>query len=154
MPLNSYQHIISFLTGSESQISSNLDWQSALPWILDQHLQGLMYRRIKDKDMQTPEIQMLHQAYYALVASNMYKLKAIEELYQIGVIKPEVDQEVESSQEEEGIQFCGGKEEVSAVENLKDTDAPVVSLVNMIIKSAINQNNVRIRYLRKTPSTG
>jgi type IV pilus assembly protein PilB len=74
------------------------------------------------------------------LAAEYHLLKAIEKFYQTAVIQPEIDQEMESiQQQEEGIEFCEEQEEVPEVDDLKDTDAPVVRLVNMIIKSAINQ---------------
>jgi type IV pilus assembly protein PilB len=73
------------------------------------------------------------------LAAEYHLLKAIEKFYQIAVIQPEIDEEMESIQQEEGIEFCEEQEEVPEVDDLKDTDAPVVRLVNMIIKSAINQ---------------
>ena len=73
------------------------------------------------------------------LAAEYYLLKAIERFYQIGVIQPEANQEMESIQKEDGIEFCEEEEEVAEVDDLEDSNAPVVRLVNMIIKAAINQ---------------
>jgi len=73
------------------------------------------------------------------LAAEYYLLKAIEKFHQIGVIQPEANQEMESIQKEDGIEFCEEKEEVDEADDLQDSNAPVVRLVNMIIKSAINQ---------------
>jgi type IV pilus assembly protein PilB len=73
------------------------------------------------------------------LAAEYHLLKAIEKFYQVAVIQPEVGQEMESIQQEDGIEFYEEQEETPDVDDLKDSDAPVVRLVNMIIKSAINQ---------------
>jgi type IV pilus assembly protein PilB len=73
------------------------------------------------------------------LAAEYYLLKAIEKFYQVGILQPEVDQGMESMQQEDSIEFYEEKEDVPEVDDLKDTDAPIVRLVNMIIKSAISK---------------
>ncbi|MFA4915941.1 MAG: ATPase, T2SS/T4P/T4SS family [Syntrophales bacterium] len=98
------------------------------------------------------------------LAAEYHLLKAIEKFYKLDLLQPDhkqeinsVQQEINSIQQEEGVEFCEEEGTVTTVDDLKDSDAPVVRLVNMIIKSAINQkasdihiepyeNELRVRY--------
>jgi len=75
------------------------------------------------------------------LATEYHLLNAIKNFHRIETIAPESDHVMEDIQEEVGLEFCEQKEEqeVPAVEELIDSDAPVVRLVNMIIKAAITQ---------------
>jgi type IV pilus assembly protein PilB len=88
------------------------------------------------------------------LAAEYHLLNAIEKFYGIQTIVPEANQVVE----EEGIEFYEEKqEEITPTEELRDSDAPVVKLVNLILKAAITQkasdihvepyeNELRVRF--------
>ena len=71
------------------------------------------------------------------LASEYHLLNAIKRFYHIATLTPESNRIMKG---EDDLEFFDEKEkEVTATEELKDSDAPVVRLVNLIIKSAITQ---------------
>jgi type IV pilus assembly protein PilB len=75
------------------------------------------------------------------LASEYYLLNAIERFYGIETSSSEITHAIKGMTEEEDIYFSEGKDaQVAQEEELKESDAPVVKLVNMIIKSAVSQN--------------
>lgn len=69
------------------------------------------------------------------IAAEYHLLNAIEKFYNVKVITPDVDQIMEDVQEEDELEEQ--EDTVSQMEELKDSDAPVVKLVNTILKEAI-----------------
>ncbi len=69
------------------------------------------------------------------LAAEYHLLNAIEKFYRIEPTAPNVNQVMEAEDDLE----LSEEQEVTATEELKDSDAPVVRLVNLIIKSAITQ---------------
>lgn len=93
------------------------------------------------------------------LAAEYHLLDAIQRFYRIEVATPEINQVMENIQGEDGLEFCEEEEEeeVTPSEELKDSDAPVVRLVNLIIREAISQkasdvhiepyeNELRVRF--------
>ena len=74
------------------------------------------------------------------LAAEYYLLNAIEKFYHIETIIPESTRVMEDIPREGGLEFSEEKKEkVTATEEFKDSDAPVVRLVNLIIREAIVQ---------------
>jgi type IV pilus assembly protein PilB len=93
------------------------------------------------------------------LATEYHLLNAIKNFYRIDTIAPQSDHVMEDIRGEDGLEFCEEKEEqdLPAVEELIESDAPVVRLVNMIIRAAITQkasdihiepyeNELRVRF--------
>jgi len=91
------------------------------------------------------------------LAAEYYLLNAIERFYHIETIPPESTLVMEDIPREDSFEFGEEKEEVTATEEFKDSDAPVVRLVNVIIREAIAQkasdihiepyeNELRVRF--------
>jgi type IV pilus assembly protein PilB len=75
------------------------------------------------------------------LAAEYHLLNAIKEFYGIEIAKPQTSQVMEDIAGENDFEFSGEEQEEEAPPSneLKDSDAPVVRLVNLIIKSAITQ---------------
>jgi len=74
------------------------------------------------------------------LAAEYHLLNAIERFYGIETTTAEASSIMEEMPGEEEFELSGEKEEeVGAPEELKDSDAPVVRLVNLILKAAITQ---------------
>jgi len=69
------------------------------------------------------------------LAAEYYLLNAIEKFYNMKIIAPDADQIMEEVQEENEPKEK--EDAISQMEELKDSDAPVVKLVNTILKEAI-----------------
>lgn len=69
------------------------------------------------------------------LAAEYHLLNAIEKFYNVKVITADTNQIMEDVQEEEELE--GKEDAISQMEELKDSDAPVVKLVNTILKEAI-----------------
>ena len=92
------------------------------------------------------------------LAAEYHLLNAIERFYHIETDTRESNRIIENIQKGDGFEFIEEKEEeVTATEELKDSDAPVVRLVNLIIKEAITrkasdihiepyENELRVRF--------
>ena len=92
------------------------------------------------------------------VAAEYYLLNAIEKFYRIEAITQAWNPLMEEIQGEDDLKSIEEKEEeIPATEELKESDAPVVRLVNMILKEAITQrasdihiepyeNELRVRF--------
>lgn len=92
------------------------------------------------------------------LAAEYHLLKSIEKFYHIEATAPESSRVMGDIPGEEDLEFSEEKEEeVTATEELKDSDAPVVRLVNLIIREAITQkasdihiepyeNELRVRF--------
>jgi len=92
------------------------------------------------------------------LAAEYHLLKAIEKFYHMETAAPESCQVMKDIPGEEDLEFSEEKEEeITATEELKDSDAPVVRLVNVIIREAITQkasdihiepyeNELRVRF--------
>ncbi len=92
------------------------------------------------------------------LAAEYYLLNAIEKFYRIEAITPAWSPVMEEIQKEDDLESIEEKEEeIPATEELKESDAPVVRLVNMILKEAIAQkasdihiepyeNELRVRF--------
>jgi len=92
------------------------------------------------------------------LAAEYYLLNAIEKFYRIEAATPAWSQVMEEIQGEDDLESIEEKEEeIPATEELKESDAPVVRLVNMILKEAITQrasdihiepyeNDLRVRF--------
>jgi len=92
------------------------------------------------------------------LAAEYYLLNAIEKFYRIDAITPAWSPVMEEIQKEDDLESIEGKEEeIPATEELKESDGPVVRLVNMILKEAIAQkasdihiepyeNELRVRF--------
>ncbi len=71
------------------------------------------------------------------LAAEYYLLNAIEKFYNIKVITPDTHQIMEDIQEEDELEEK--EDTISQMEELKDSDAPVVKLVNTMLKEAITK---------------
>jgi len=92
------------------------------------------------------------------LAAEYHLLKGIQRFYHIETVTPECSHVMEDIEEEDGFETVEEKqEEITPTEELKDADAPVVRLVNLIIREAINQkasdihiepyeNELRVRF--------
>jgi len=69
------------------------------------------------------------------LAAEYYLLTAIEKFYNVKIITPDINQIMEDAQEED--ELWEKEDTTSHMEELKDSDAPVVKLVNTILKEAI-----------------
>lgn len=57
-----------------------LDHPSVLTWIRNQHLQGIIYRQVKECNTSPPALHSLENAYHAVLAANIRMLNAMEDL--------------------------------------------------------------------------
>jgi type IV pilus assembly protein PilB len=74
------------------------------------------------------------------LAGEYYLINALKRFYHIDSFSGQLNQAIEDLQEENGIELVEeSTEENAATEELKDSDAPVVRLVNLILKEAIVQ---------------
>jgi type IV pilus assembly protein PilB len=92
------------------------------------------------------------------LAAEYYLINALKRFYRVDSFSGQLNQAIEDLQEENGIELIEDREEENAAtEELKDSDAPVVRLVNLILKEAIVQkasdvhiepyeNELRIRF--------
>lgn len=80
MDPNPYHHIHNIINGRQGRFSDATDWQAFLDRIFQEQLQGIAYLNLKQSEVPKNVIRKLEQAYYASMAANTYRLKAIEEL--------------------------------------------------------------------------
>ncbi|MFC1532142.1 GspE/PulE family protein [Thermodesulfobacteriota bacterium] len=92
------------------------------------------------------------------LASEYNLLNSIEKFYHVETMAPEGNRAMEDIQKENDFEFVEGRKEES-IDNdeLKDSDAPVVRLVNLVLKEAVTQkasdihiepfeNEMRVRF--------
>jgi type IV pilus assembly protein PilB len=71
------------------------------------------------------------------LTAEYYLLNAIERFYNVKIIMPDDDLIMDTVEEEDEDDLLEKEEVTSSMEELKDSDAPVVKLVNTILKEAI-----------------